>query len=140
MSAHETYNLRIGDRDEDEHHHVYLTISDWKNSFNADCSEYFEMSGICKPERAQAIVTAVNSYSALQARVAELEKENKSLCIDKQDLIDALQPLLGCADYAREQDLSGHEPLVVTAGEAYDANSIHERVLSRAALQGGSNG
>jgi hypothetical protein len=79
MTAPDKYELRIGDRDEDEHHHVYLTVSGWKNSFNADCNEYFEMSGICRPERAQAIVTAVNSYSALQARVEELEAENERL-------------------------------------------------------------
>lgn len=53
---------------------------------------------------------------------------------DIADLIEAVQPLLGCADYARENDLSGHEALVVTAGEARDAATTVERIEARAAL------
>lgn len=91
--------------------------------------------------KAQAVCDAHNVLvAALAARVAELEEEIKALHGDRAELILALQPLLGCADYAREHDLSGHETLVVTASEAYEANSIHERVLNRAAKAGGDNG
>lgn len=92
-------------------------------------------------------------HAALAARVAELEhdlyeaqniawpetaaalkSENERLRLDKQDLFDAIQPLLGCADYARERDLSGHETLIVTASEAYDAASAMTRIEARASL------
>lgn len=51
-----------------------------------------------------------------------------SLLQDRKALIEAIQPLLGCADYARENDLSGHETLIVTASEAREAAMVVERI------------
>nr|CAD6412787.1 hypothetical protein REQ54_01063 [Rhizobium sp. Q54] len=51
-----------------------------------------------------------------------------SLLQDRKALIEAIQPLLGCADFARENDLSGHETLIVTANEAREAATVVERI------------
>jgi hypothetical protein len=51
-----------------------------------------------------------------------------SLLSDRKALIEAIQPLLGCSYYARENDLSGHEALVVTASEAREAAMVVERI------------
>lgn len=86
----ETYELIIGDWDGDEgdHRHVKFNIVGWKEAFNDDCSEYFEISGICKPERAEAILEAVNAFQSLKdenatkdRRIAELEATLKGLSL-----------------------------------------------------------
>jgi hypothetical protein len=68
------YELIIGDKDGDEgdHRHVKFNIVGWKQAFNEDCSEYFEISGICKPERADAILKAVNAFQSLKNENARL--------------------------------------------------------------------
>ena len=91
MSAPEKYELRIGDNDEDGHNHIYITVAGWRNQFDVAGNEYFELSGICKPERAQEIVTALNSFPAAQLRIACLEEvleECAAYFDSKSDVID----------------------------------------------------
>jgi hypothetical protein len=55
------YELQIGEPTDDGHNHLQIKISGWQCRFDAKCEEYFQLSGIAKPERVQAIVDAANS-------------------------------------------------------------------------------
>lgn len=70
-----------------------------------------------------------------QYEVAAKDAEIERLREDYQDLLDAIQPLLGCAYYASENDLSGHERLIVTASEAREAANALARINARSALK-----
>lgn len=117
----ETYELIIGDWDGDEgdHRHVKFNIVGWKQAFNEDCSEYFEIGGICKPERAAAILEAVNAFQSLKDENERLRAALKR--------ISELTPQRANAKDARDLHLT--------------VNAIAVSTLARSVLQdGGSNG
>ena len=76
---------------------------------------------------------------SIAAKLAQAEAENAHLKEGRQTLLDAIQPLLGCADFARESDLSRHELVIVTAGDAYDAASAVARIEIKRTATGGDH-
>jgi hypothetical protein len=64
--AAQKYQLRIGER-EDGHNHVYITMDGWRCCLDAAGKEYFALSGIATPERAQRIVDAANGKTMITA-------------------------------------------------------------------------
>jgi hypothetical protein len=124
MEMSDVYTLRVGDDDHDNHSHCYITVSGWRCQFNKDASEYFELSGICKPERAQAIVQAANSFNVLkEALTTTICPE----CKGKRGFNDTTYDRTGSWESCKE--CSGY-------GEVFDVRKLHAARLSASSKAG----
>lgn len=54
-----------------DHIHARFSVAGWKHSLSENCTEYFDLTGICTPARAKAILAALNADALARLEAAE---------------------------------------------------------------------